>query len=267
MAVAGALLRSGAAWASVALAAVWFGTGAARDGLTRDPRFHARPDVQAARGPAWAGPDAVGPVLERLRDLGPVSLFDPAFEERIRAALAQVPCVREVGAVKRLWPRRYAVEFWLHRPVAVAVCDGAHIPVTRDLVALPHAPYAHALAGLLAVEGAARPPRPGAVWDDPALADGVATAEQLAPHGGRLAPLGIAVIDVSGTDDPRRGVLLKGDRGIVVRWGRPRAEVGENPVAKKVEYLALAASHLDRVRGFEIDVRYGALYLRESTEP
>jgi hypothetical protein len=269
-----ALLDSRWLWLLLGCGLLWTGGRWTVRSLARDPRFLARPEAIMAGGPAWGGEAVVQPVLDRLRALGPVNLFDPHFEPRIRSALAEVPGVARIGRIRRDWPRRYAVDVRFHRPVAV-VRQGSWrvkrrhygLPVTADGVALPLAPYVQATAGVLKIDGVDEsPPALGRAWQSEALADGLATVAQLTPHLERLAPLGIAAVDVTDTRDARRGVLLRGADGTTVRWGRPRARVGENSVAKKVGYLVTAARHLERVRGFEIDVRYGSLYLRARDE-
>lgn len=270
MGVIRALLDSRWLWLLLGCGLLWTGGRWTVRSLARDPRFLARPDEIAAGGPAWGGEAVVGPVLERLRALGPVNLFDPQFEPRIRSALAEVPGVARVDRVRRDWPRRYTVDLRFHRPVAL-VRRGSwrmkrrryDLPVTAEGVVLPAEPYVQATAGVLAIDGVDEsPPALGRAWQSEALADGLATVAQLTPHLERLAPLGIAAVDVTDARDARRGVLLRGADGTTVRWGRPRASVGENSVAKKIRYLVTAARHLERVRGFEIDVRYGTLYLR-----
>ena len=88
---------------------------------------------------------------------------------------------------------------------------------------------------------------------------------QIAPHLDELNRLGIAIVDVSGADEPLKGVLLRGREGIVVRWGRPLARVGENPVEQKIGYLREAARYVEQVRGMEIDVRFDTIYVRKPT--
>ncbi len=234
-------------------------------GLARDPRFDATPEIAGVRGPAWGGEALVEPVVARLKALGPVNLFDERFEERIVHALREVPGIASVDRLRKLWPRRYAVEFTFHRPVAVVERGESRHPVTREGVLLPFEAYEHASRGLLrliGVTGAA--PATGSRWESAALSDGLATVEQLTPHLATLAPLGLVSIDVSRSADPRQGVTLGGSDGTTVRWGRPRASVAENPIDRKIRYLAIAARHLAQVRGREIDVRYGDLYLRET---
>jgi hypothetical protein len=269
-----ALLDSRWLWLLLGCGLLWTGGRWTVRSLARDPRFLARPEAIAAGGPSWGGEAVIQPVLDRLRVLGPLNLFDPRFEPRIRSALGEVPGVARIGRIRRDWPRRYTVDVRFHRPVAI-VWDGSWrvkrryygLPVTADRVALPAEPYVQATAGLLRIEGVDEsPPALGRAWRSDALADGLATVAQLTPHLGRLAPLGITAVDVTDSRDARRGVLLRGADGTTVRWGRPRARVAENSVAEKVAFLVTAARHLERVRGFEIDVRFGSLYLRAASD-
>mgnify|MGYP006908241324 CR=1 FL=1 len=254
------------AWMLLAAGVLWCASDRVRNVLVRDPRFMADPARLRLGGPS---PEVVEPVERRLRALGRLSLFDPRFEEKLRGALEEVPVVASVESVRRKWPNRYSVALRYHRPAAVVV-EGEHaVPVTAAGLALPLEPYRASLAGLPRIEGVDRaPPRPGRPWHSESLKDALATVAQLSAHRDELAALGLAVIDVRGAGDPLQGVVLRGRDGIVVRWGRPRATVGENPVSRKVAYLRIAARHIEQVRGQEIDVRYGrALYLRESSAP
>lgn len=267
MAVIRRLLDSRWLWLLLGCGLLWTGGRWTVRSLARDPRFLARPERIMAGGPAWGGEAVVRPVLDRLQALGPINLFDPRFESRIRTALAEVPGVARIGRVRRDWPRRYTVDVRFHRPVAVARCGACRLPVTAAGVVLPPEPYVQATGGLLTIDGLeADPPAPGRPWRSEALADGLATVAQLTPHLDRLAPLGLAVVDVAGARVPRRGVLLRGADGTTVRWGRPRARVGENSVARKVGYLETAARHLEQVRGLQIDVRFGSPYLRAADQ-
>jgi len=264
------LVNSRTAWALLLAGLAWVGWERALEGLARDPRFVASPGKwRTASAPSWGGAEVVAPVYEALEELGPINLFDPRFEERVRATLDRVPGVAGTRSVRRLWPDRYAVSVRLHRPFAVVRHGRRAIPVTAEGVVLPARAYARAAQGLPAIAGVDDPPpRAGAFWDSEPLRDGLATVAALGPHlHGMLAPLGIRAIDVAGARDPLRGVVLRARDATSVRWGRPRARVGENPPARKIAYLREAAQHLALVRGREIDVRYGAVYLRESSAP
>ena len=266
MGVIGKILESRILWLLLGCLLFWVASRRAVEGLARDSRFLARPATLEARGPRWGGDDVAKPVLARLESLGPINLFDPGFEEKVRGALGEVPGVSLVREIRRIWPDQYTVSLRFHRPVAVVISGDRLIPVTARGVVLPYEPYRLASRGLVGITGVeAPPPALGLEWKDDALTDALVTLKQLAPYLDELAPLGIDTIDVSQADNPRRGVVVRGLDETTIRWGRPRAEVGENPVARKVDHLRVAARHLEQVRGFEIDVRYGMLYLRESS--
>ncbi|MDH3593043.1 MAG: hypothetical protein OER88_14245 [Planctomycetota bacterium] len=248
-------------------AIAWMSEVALR-GLRKDPRFLARPTHMEAGGPDWGGSEVVRPVLVRLRQLGPINLFDRRFDERVRVALLQVPGVARVHDVRRLWPRRYTVSFAMHRPVAIVHHEDERIPVTADGVVLPGEPYKDAVHGLLRIRGVhEHPPIPGKRWSSGSLRDGIATVLQLEPHRERIAPLGIDWVDVSGAYHSRLGVVLYGAHDISVRWGRPRADLGENPVPLKIEFLESAVRKLDRARGRELDVRFDEMYESRTSTP
>jgi len=264
-AAARAFLSSRLLWIALALGLVWVGARRAQDGLAKDPRFLAHPMGLDARGPAWGGDEVLDPVRDRLRRLGPINPFDRHFEEKVRAALAEVPGISCVHDVRRHWPNRYGVSFRLYRPVAVVRCGDREVPVTGRGVALPYRPYARACEGLFRITGVREaPPREGAAWRSDALAEGLATLAQILPHLDRVQPLLLDTIDVSGAGDRRKGVTLSGQAGVTVLYGLPRRPVGENPVGKKISLMEIAASNVRAVEGRTVDVRFGAIFLRES---
>lgn len=256
------LLVSRPLWALLAALFLWALLGVARRGLAKDARFFAVPAIDG-RGPAWGGEELLRPVAANLEALGPVNLFDSSLAERVRGAVEAFPGVASVQAVRRLWPDRYAVDFTFERPLVVVLQEGRRVPVTRAGRVLPAEPYARAVRGLftvLGVESAAPPP--GAYWRSPLLRDGIAALTQIAPYLPELGALGLRHVDVSTADDPRRGVVFVGEDGTSVRWGRPHS-VGENPAERKADFLRVAAAHVSRVRGLEVDVRYDDLLVRE----
>ncbi len=261
------LANSRATWIALIVVGSFFGMRALQRGLLHDTRFLAFPTEVSLAAPAWGDIAVVAPLEDQLRALGPISLFDSRFDQKIRRALEVLPGVERVHRVRRHWPRRYSLEVELRRPYAVlATADASH-PVTFDQIVLPAKAYAGISSGLFRigpVPGDA--PVAGERWRHGAVRIGLDTLAEIAPHLADLAPLGLYRIDVSGARDQRQGVVLLGSDGIRVRWGRPGPGVRENSVAKKIAYLIEVAEDLERVRGREIDVRYGTLYLRKSTD-
>lgn len=258
----GVVLRSKLVWSVMGVLLVISLHRMAMRQLARDPRFLALPHEVTIAAPRWGGEDVVLPVRQRLKDLGPINLFAAGFVRRVRDAVQSLPGVKSVDDVRRHWPDRYSVTFTLYRPAAVA----SDTPVTWDRVVLERQPYARAARGLLRIVGVdGDPPDPGTVWNNPRLENGLAALAQIAPHLAELNRLGIGTIDVSGADEPLKGVLLRGREGILVRWGRPLARVGENPVEQKIGYLREAARYVEQVRGMEIDVRFDTIYVRKPT--
>jgi hypothetical protein len=260
-----AFLSSRLAWTALACGLLWVAARRAQEGLARDPRFLARPTgIEASASGSWTD-EALRPVRDRLERLGPLNLFDPRFEEKVRAALAEVPGIARVHDVRRHWPDRYGVSFRLRQPVAVVMWKDRPFPVTGKGVVLPYEPYARACEGMMRIVGVPEPPpKPGETWRSDALADGLATLFQLGPHYDRFRPLLLARIDVAGSRNPLRGVVLKGESEVNVLWGRPRAPVGENPVPKKASLLEIAAQNAETLRGQTIDVRFNTVLLRQS---
>lgn len=269
MAVAGCgSLISRLAWTVLVLLLLWTAGRIALRSLATDARFNALPARMEASGPAWGGPGVLEPILDRIEALGTVNLFDPRFEERIERALEEVPGVARVVRIRRIWPREYAVDLALRRPAAVVVRGESRLPVTAEGLVLPPGPYDHASRGLLEIRGVGgEAPAPGMVWSSPLLSEGLLTVAQISPHLEALASLELACIDVSQADIPRGGVYLYGSSGVCVRWGRPGATVGENPVERKIAFLSIAAARTRWIRGIETDVRFDVLYWREPTRP
>jgi len=262
------LITSRIAWVLLGVALLFTAGRMARRKLMRDPRFNAVPADITGAAPSWGGPEVLQPVQERLRALGPINLFHPRFADSVRAALEEIPGIRAVHDVRRHWPNRYSVSVSLHRPVAVVLRGAREIPVTRGGVVLPAGPYRRATPGLVRIGGVRdSPPALGRTWHSEQLKDALTTLRQIAPYSDELAAFGLAEIDVERSQEALEGVLLHGRDATSVRWGRPRATVGENSVERKIGFLRLAASHLGQVRGREIDVRYSDIYVRESSTP
>lgn len=264
MAVSAALLRSRLLWVAVGALFLWSSGRILARGLQRDARFVAFPERFTAEAPRWCGRGPIERIAKRLEAMGPVSLFHPSFERRVREAVAADACVEAVAGVRRVWPNAFAVDVVLRRPYAKV----AGVPVTREGVVLPAAPYEESCRGLFEVRGVAiSPPREGERWRDARLGVALAALDELAPHLSGLERLGLFAIDVSGAGDPRAGVVLLGANGLSVRWGRPGAPPGENPPAKKADFLKIAATSPHPLQGLELDLRYAELVLRKSLAP
>lgn len=263
-----AFLRSKTVWSLLAAVALVALAPRLQRELAGDRRFWADPAQLEIHAPAWGGRPVVEPAIRALRALGTISLFDDAFEERIATALRAYPGIASVDAVQRIWPRRYAVDVTLRRPYAVVAQGARRVPVTTEGIVLPEGPYAEVSRGLLEIVGVpGQPPAPGSAWRDPRLVEGLGALVQIAPHLEELAPLRIETVDVARADNPMFGVLLRGAEGVTVRWGRPSAKVAENSVAAKVEMLREAALSPAKARGYELDVRFGALRVAQSGTP
>jgi hypothetical protein len=255
-------------WSSVGVAVLLAFSGVARQGLSRDPRFIVQPDSVRARLPEWADPELDDDVNRRLRALGPLSLLDRQFESKVRGALEGCPVVDRVRSVRRQWPRSYSVEIIYRRPAVVIERAGERIPMTWDGVRLPADAYPEAARLLYPIRGVLGDlPELGQRLVSEAFADGVATLQQIAPYLGELKGLDIQAIDVGEVHHANRGVILRTRSSIDVRWGRPRAPVGENSVETKIHYLLAAQGRMSTLKGFRIDVRFDQPYVRELPSP
>jgi len=255
-------------WTCVGIALLLAFAGVAHRGLARDSRFIAQPGRTVARLPAWADPELDDDVNRRLRSLGPLSLLDLQFESRIRGVLEGCPVIDRIRRVRRQWPSSYSVEIIYRRPAVVIERAGKRIPMTWDGVRLPAGAYPDAAKRLYPIRGIeGELPAPGQRLESAAFDDGIATLQQLSPYLSELSGLGILAIDVSEVSHSNRGVILRTRSGIDVRWGRPRAIVGENSVETKVHYLLAAQERMDELKEFRIDVRFSQPYVRESPSP
>lgn len=176
-----------------------------------------------------------------------VSVFDPAAEERVRAAVAAHPLVKRVEQVRVLYPRKVAVRVSLRVPgcrvlTPAKTADGRPylMLLSTDARRLDERCYSGWLAGrapLPVLTGLARigPPVEGVAWDNlrEQVAEGLAAAavaEQLQRDLGWGSERWVGRIDVSrfaAQTDRRLGeVLLVLSDGTAIEWGR----TGRSPV-------------------------------------
>ncbi|MCZ6573466.1 MAG: hypothetical protein ACE10D_12550 [Planctomycetota bacterium] len=260
-----AFLRSRLTWLLLIALLVPTLVRMAQRALMQDRRFLAMPvELNLTPMDAVEG-RIVGRLVARLKVLGPVHLCDPELDHKVAGALLADPVVYDVLNVGRRWPRGYTADVLLRRPYATVRVGEHFVPVCLDGMVLPPEPYRERMATLFAIEGVrSQPPLPGEYWDDVRLDAGLLTLFQLAPHLAELNGLGLRGLDVSGAEEARKGVVLRGARDVSVLWGRPGATVAENSVERKVRYLRAFARYADLLAGQVLDVRLGEPYLRQS---
>ncbi len=260
-----AFLRSRLTWLLLIALLVPTLVRMAQRALMQDRRFLAVPaELNLTPMDAVEG-GIVGRLVARLNVLGPVHLCDPELDDKVAGALLADPVVYDVLNVGRRWPRGYTADVLLRRPYAAVRVGESFVPVCLDGMVLPPEPYRERMATLFAIEGVrSQPPPPGEYWDDVRLDAGLLTLFQLAPHLAELNGLGLRGLDVSGAEEARTGVVLRGARDVSVLWGRPGATVAENSVELKVRYLHAFARYADLLAGQVLDVRLGEPYLRQS---
>ncbi len=221
---------------------------------------YAVPEIRSAVAPGWA--ERYG--VETVR-VGATSLFDPELVGRVGLAFESCPWIRRVVSVERVFPDQLRVKFEYRRAhVAVRRADG-YVLVDEDRVRLPGVfadPPDCARAAVVTGLGSA-PSGPGKRWDDPALAEAMATADVV--HGNDLLRgLGVREIDVSnfgGKSDPRRSELLLVTRnGCELAWGRTpsTARYGDATLEDKLENLREVLAAYPRLEG----LRRVKLYFR-----
>ena len=253
------VLLAGGVWLAGRIGA---NSGAAADPFAViDPRF-ARLD-----GYAVFVDDRWRPALAaRLASLPEISAEDPEPLEPIRATLASLPFVAEVGVGTVLWPDGYRVAVRLRKPVAClhvarAADAGGYLLVAEDGVVLPgewkRPPWV--AGGWLPVLGPLEEPargsdaslRPGAKIGERRHLDALAVAVSMR---GALAAedfetLGAPVIDATNAraaSVTEPGVVLELEEGRRVLFGRApnSGEPGELPTEQKWASLAKAARAL-----------------------
>jgi hypothetical protein len=202
----------------------------------------------------------------RLASLSAISAEDPEPLEPIRATIASLPFVAEVGVGSVLWPDGYRVAVRLRKPaacvqVASASEAGNYLLVAEDGVVLPGAwkrpPWV--AGGWLPVLGPLEEPargsdaalRPGAKIAERRHLDALAVAVSMraALTADEFETLGALVIDATNAraaSVTEPGIVLELEEGRRVLFGRApnSGEPGELPVENKWASLAKAARTL-----------------------
>ena len=220
------------------------------------------PEVRAAIAPSWTSTQGVE--IVRVETEG-ISLFDPGLVDRVGRAFEACPWVRRVVAVERAFPDQLRVRLEYRRPhVAVRRASG-YVLVDESGVRLPGV-YATPPAcdrEPVIVGVGSRAPRPGSVWDDAALKEGMRLADFAAGQP-LLEELAVRTIDVSnyaGRVDRRRSqVSLVCANGCTLMWGRTTEteRFGDPDPEDKLENLRHVLARYPDLRG----LRYVKLYFR-----
>ncbi len=197
------------------------------------------PEVRTAVVPEWAAGRG-----QEIVHVDGGSIMDPGLVERVGRAFEACPWVRKVESVERVFPDKLMVKFSYRRPhVAVRRPDG-FVLVDDQGVRLPGVYVDPPQVGApVIVSGlASHPPRPGTVWDNPALRAGLSMAGRI--RGDELLQsLAVGEIDVSnfgGRLDPRRSeIALVTSKGCSLLWGRMASDAryGDLTWEEKIENL------------------------------
>jgi hypothetical protein len=264
---------------------VWLaGRIGASSGAVAEPFAVIDPRYARLDGYAEFVDDRWRPVLAaRLARLPEISAEDPEPLEPIRATLASLPFVAEVGVGSVLWPDGYRVTVRLRKPAACLHVvsgpgDGGYLLVAEDGVVLPgewkRPPWV--AGGWLPVLGPLEEPahgsdatlRPGAKIGERRHLDALAVAVSMraALAADDFETLGAPVIDATNAraaSVAEPGVVIELEEGRRVLFGRApnSGEPGELPVEHKWESLAKAARALrpttvDRRDWSVLDVRW-----------
>ncbi len=231
-------------------------TRAADAGFARiDPR---RVSLEMPAGTAGLPSSWREVVAARLARLGSRPADDAGLLEEVRAELADLAFVREVGEARVLWPDGLEVAVRLREPVACLCAGEDYLPVSADGVVLPgRYPAPPDLGrGLLPVlgpvDGTLRQARPGDALLQERHLDALSVAVSMREHLSlaSLELLGPVVVDAerarrAAVDEPGTVLLLEEHR--VVLFGRtPRQDApGELPEAVKWAHLVRALERLE----------------------
>lgn len=217
----------------------------------------ARVALDLPAGEAGLPPEWRGQVALHLARLGELSALDATLPERVRAALEELPFVREVGVAQVVWPDGLEVDVRLREPVACINIGEDFLPVASDGTVLPgYRPSPPDFGrGLLPVIGpvdrSLSHARPGDLLVEERHLDALSVAVSMREHLslGDLEHIGPVVIDA--THAPAAGVAEAGTRlhleaGRRVLFGRPPSYVapGELPEAEKWNHVVNAVGVL-----------------------
>ncbi|MBI2900742.1 MAG: hypothetical protein HYY17_11210 [Planctomycetes bacterium] len=210
--------------------------------------------LRVALAPKWTGGRNAVDV-----DLGPDgwSAFDDEAPARVGRAFEKNPWVRRVTSVQREFPNRLRVRYEFRTPHVTVRTGEGWIAVDRDRVRLPGVWKERPPRALEAdLVGLGSAPEAGRMWDDPALAAGIETAE-LVGREPLLAKAGVTAIDVAnlgGRVNPKKSeIAMLTSSGCIVYWGRPESsrKFGELTVAQKIGNLRLVLEAYPNLDGLQ----------------
>ncbi len=214
----------------------------------------------------------------QLAQLGQLSTLDDGLVERIRAEIAEMPFVLEVGEARVLWPDGVTLDVRLREPVACVLSGIDYLSVARDGTLLPGywtMPPDFGL-GLLPVigpnDGTFDLAVPGDVLQEERHLDALSVAVSMREHLTRdeIARVGRLLIDASeaplaNVQEP--GTRLKLEERRRVLWGRvPRSMApGELPERQKWNHVMTAIGYLEGTEPTDwafVDVRWDTATLQ-----
>ena len=280
-----ALRRRGAvpAWVVVLLgllACAWVASSLRDSAEARG--FHRVDPTRVSLAPAGASaglPEEWSAILAaQLSRLGELSTLDDALVERVRAEVAELAFVAEVGEARVLWPDGVSLQVRLREPVACVQSGLDFMLVARDGILLPGywtEPPDFGL-GYLPVLGPSDATfdlaLPGDLLTERRHLDALSVAASMRDH---LTPAEITRIGrflIDATDADKAGVGQPGTRLWLeeqrrVLWGRvPRSMApGELPEREKWDHVMTAISYLEADPPLDwdlVDVRWDTATLR-----
>lgn len=231
--------------------------------LTRDiaAASFTRLDLEAVRvdsGPGWVDSRWSDWIEQRVAALGPLDSDGEATSQTLRAALAELPFIAEVGDVRVLWPDGVRMDVRWREPVGCVRTGDAFALVSAEGVVLPGEwsappPRRFGFFPVLAGTTQARGEIESGAWLDALVwQDGLSVARAL---GRELAEddwirVGRMVVDARQARDAsveNPGVVLWLEGGRRAYFGRPPdyGEPGELPVERKCAALSRALRLLD----------------------
>lgn len=246
-------------------------------------RFQIDPAALVGEGlPDWL-PSAVAAEIGReVRSLPPHSIFDPDLAESLGGEVQRVsPWIRGVRDFERVFPNQARFALELERPLLTIEHGSKRYLVAADGRVLHSHPADQGLAFpflVLDVVGVrlGATPAVGRSLDDPLVRLAAKTALEIStlpePHASIFASIDPVALDLdvakSSAEYGKDEVFLRvRDNAVLIRFGRPRdSSYGalENPITKKIEFLAQILAIYPKLRGLaEVRLDSNAPYYRE----
>ena len=197
-----------------------------------DPRFSMGGETLSITGSARECPESLADFKKLGQRFDKRNLLDPALLSDIRLAYAEVPWVKRIVGIRRMFPNRVEVEFLLRIPVAQVKYQDQYWLIDYDAFVLPTASSKKKFSSLPEITGATPQvitdkPVQGKFWNDTGISGalGIMRAFWASPMG-EILPVKTVIINGGTFSDALRREQFKLPRyeietfsGALVRWG------------------------------------------------